>query len=140
MLPAPEVPDSILGRCEAPAAFRCWLAATRSGVIAHVAGEFDIGTTPRFARMLSEAQSRAGLVVLDLRDLAFMDTSGVHAIVYASRQARLAGRRLVLREIPAGIVHVFRLTGNLDQLDTGDTPAGLPRDASSRRAEGASAA
>ena len=39
---------------------------------------------------------QAQLVVLDLRELAFMDSSGVHAIVNASIRARQVGRRLVL--------------------------------------------
>jgi anti-anti-sigma factor len=46
-----------------------------------VAGELDIATTPQLERTLREAQSSARLVVLDLRNVTFMDCSGVHVIV-----------------------------------------------------------
>ncbi len=62
----------------------------------HVTGALDIATTPRLERTLRESQSNAQLVVLDLRELVFMDCAGVHAIVDASSRARQAGRRLLL--------------------------------------------
>ena len=56
----------------------------------HVAGALDIATTPRLARTLRESQADAQLVVLDLSELAFMDSAGVHAIVDASSQRSAA--------------------------------------------------
>ena len=47
------------------------------------------------ARTLHKAQQLAHLTVLDLRELAFMDCSGVHVIVNASVLARKDGRQLV---------------------------------------------
>jgi anti-anti-sigma factor len=43
-----------------------------------VVGELDIETTPQLEQTLSEP--RAQLVVLDLRELAFMDSSGADAV------------------------------------------------------------
>ena len=45
-----------------------------------------LATSPQLERTLDESAAR--LVVLDMRDLGFMDCSGVHAIVEASHRAR----------------------------------------------------
>ena len=84
----------------------------------HVAGALDIAATPQLEQTLRESHAR--LVVLDLRDLAFMDCAGVHTIVDASARARRDGRRLVLvRGIP-DVDRVFELTGNADEVEIGE--------------------
>ena len=45
----------------------------------HVAGALDIATAPQLEQALAGAQTRARLVVLDLRELTFMDAAGVQA-------------------------------------------------------------
>ena len=86
----------------------------------HVAGALDIATTPRLARALRESQSGAQLVVLDLRELAFMDSAGVHTIVDASSRARRMGRQLLLLRGPEKVDRLFALTGNADQVEVSD--------------------
>jgi anti-sigma B factor antagonist len=86
----------------------------------HVTGALDIATTPQLAQSLREAQLQARLVVLDLRELAFMDSAGVHAIVEASCRARKAGRRLLLLRGPASVDRLFPLTGTADEVEIGD--------------------
>ena len=86
----------------------------------HVTGALDIATTPWLERTLRESQSHAQLVVLDLRELVFMDCAGVHAIVDASKRARQAGRRLVLLRGPANVDRLFALTGHADEVEVGD--------------------
>jgi anti-sigma B factor antagonist len=113
--------DSVAGRAAATRPFVC--SRTEGGLDAawvHVAGDLDIATTPQLVRALRESQSRARLVVLDLRELAFMDSSGVHAIVDASSRARQHGRRLLLLRGPAHIDRIFSLTGYSDEVETGD--------------------
>jgi anti-anti-sigma factor len=66
----------------------------------HAAGELDIATVPQLVQMLLVSQLRARVVVLDLRELEFVDTSGVHAIMNASIRARRLGGRLVLLRAP----------------------------------------
>lgn len=102
-------------------AFAC--SCTDSGLEAewvHVAGELDIATTPQLKQTLRETQLRARLVVLDLRDVTFMDTSGVHVIVNASIRARRLGRRLVLLRGPPAVDRVLRMTGSSDAVEVGD--------------------
>ena len=84
------LPDSIAGRADfLPPSFACsWTDGGPDAAWVHVAGELDIATTPQLERTLREAQLQARLVVLDLRELAFIDSSGVHAIVNAGIRAR----------------------------------------------------
>jgi anti-anti-sigma factor len=57
--------------------------------------------------------------VLDLRELAFMDSSGVHAIVAASSRAREGGRRLVLVRSRPDVDRIFGLTGSSADIEAG---------------------
>jgi len=93
--------------------FACsWTQRGRDAAWVQVAGELDLATVPQLHEALSAAQSHARLVVLDLRGLVFLDSSGVHAIASASRQARRLGRRLVLLRGPSKVDRLFTLTGS----------------------------
>ena len=115
--------DQILARADArpPPAFAC--TATHGGLDAawvNVVGELDIATAPALALTLHESQQRAHLTVLDLRELAFMDSAGVHTIVNASLRARKNGRRLVLVRGRPNIYRIFTLTGSTADVDIAD--------------------
>jgi len=84
----------------------------------HVAGALDIATSPELERTLEELEAR--LIVLDMRELGFMDCAGVHTIVSASRRARQGGRRLILLRGTPSIDRVFTLTGSADEVEMGD--------------------
>jgi anti-anti-sigma factor len=102
-------------------AFAC--SCTEGGLDAawvHVAGELDIATTPELVRTLRESQLRAQLVVLDMRDVTFMDCTAVNAIVNASIRARRVGRQLILMRGPSNVDRLFTLTGTADEVETGD--------------------
>ena|SRR5450759_3575784 len=73
----------------APAApFLCTLTTggTRAAWI-HVAGELDLVTSPQLKRTLRTADLHARLVVLDAREVTFIDSAGVHVILDASKNA-----------------------------------------------------
>ena len=104
-----------------PPVFAC--TTTHGGLDAawvNVVGELDLATAPELARTLHESQQLAHLTVLDLRELAFMDCSGVHAIVDASVRARKAGRRLILVRGRPDVYRMFALTGSTSDVDIGD--------------------
>jgi|NGEPerStandDraft_8_1074529.scaffolds.fasta_scaffold78701_1 anti-sigma B factor antagonist len=61
-----------------------------------VSGELDVATAPRLDRALRRAQADAAVVVLDLRRLDFMDSSGGHVMLAADRRARASGGRLAV--------------------------------------------
>jgi anti-sigma B factor antagonist len=66
-----------------------------------VVGELDLVTSPALEQALRDAELRAPVVVLDLRELTFTDSSGVRVITNASARVARAGRRLVLVRGPA---------------------------------------
>ena len=61
-----------------------------------VTGELDLRTSPQLESTLRETQLHAHLVVLDAREVTFMDSSGVHVILDASKGSEWGGARLIL--------------------------------------------
>jgi anti-sigma B factor antagonist len=76
-----------------------------------VAGELDIATSPQLRQTLREAQRPLWLVVLDLREVTFMDSSGVHIIADAAIDAKRTGGRLLVVRGPAQVDRLLTLTG-----------------------------
>jgi anti-sigma B factor antagonist len=110
-----------------PSAFQCsWTDGAPDAAWVRLAGELDIATAPRLERLLREPRLQARVIVLDLRDLAFMDSSGVHAIVDASVRSRRAGRRMLLLRGRPGVDRVFTLTESAEDVGNGDIHAVEP--------------
>ncbi len=87
-----------------------------------VAGELDMATVPALEAMLVQAQAEASLVVLDLRELKFIDSSGLQLVLAADRRARVAGRRLVVVRGRGQIERLFGLLGIDRELELVDQP------------------
>ncbi len=82
-----------------------------------VTGELDMAVAPRFARQIrSLVESRDARFVIDMRELEFIDSHGVRALVEIAGAAADAGRRLALRVADDGSVRrVVDIVG-LDQV------------------------
>ena len=63
------------------------------------------------------AEPELGAVVLDLRGLEFMDSSGLRLVVLADMRAREAGRRFALVTGPETVHRVFEITRMSERLD-----------------------
>ena len=59
-------------------------------------GALDIAYAYRFDAAIRRAERDVDCLVLDLRELDFVDSAGISRILAARRRARRAGRRLVL--------------------------------------------
>ncbi len=94
-----------------------WTKDGSGAVWVHLAGELDLATKPQLVRTLRRAQLQARVVVLDLRDLEFMDSSGAHAIINASMRARRLGSRLVILRARRNVYRVFALTGSASAVE-----------------------
>jgi anti-sigma B factor antagonist len=106
--------------------FGCaWSYGRFDSAIARVSGELDISTTPRLEQTLRACLLQARRVVLDLHEVDFIDSSGVHAIVDASVRARQEGRRLVLVRVPSHVLRVFTLSERLHEVEIGADPGEL---------------
>lgn len=78
-------------------------------------GELDISTAERLEEELRQIEEAGpGEIVLDLRALGFIDSSGLRVIVEALRRAGQSDRGLALIRGPEEVDRVLRLTG-LDQ-------------------------
>lgn len=74
-------------------------------------GELDLSTANKLASYLAETSGKnLSATVLDLRELDFIDSSGLRTIVSADADARRAGRRFVLVEGPESVQRIFRHT------------------------------
>ena len=74
-------------------------------------GELDLGSGAEAERAFRSAEELGEpLVVLDLRELEFMDSAGVHVIVEASARAAGDGRRLTVLRGPGHVGAIFELT------------------------------
>jgi anti-anti-sigma factor len=82
----------------------------------HVAGGLDVSSAPRLAQALDHTDW-AGLVILDLRDLSFLDASAVRVIVKASRHARRTRGRLMLIGPPSRFDRVLALADGASALE-----------------------
>jgi anti-anti-sigma factor len=77
----------------------------------HGRGDLDLAATPQFEQALQDALPSALLIIVDLRQLTFMDSTGVHMILEADARARRSARRLVFLRGPAQIDRLFELVG-----------------------------
>ncbi len=66
------------------------------GVVVVAEGEIDLSTSPAVREQLRAPDAQAPVVVLDLRDVTFMDSSGLGAIVGQHKRAREHGFRFAL--------------------------------------------
>jgi anti-sigma B factor antagonist len=93
---------------------------TRSRAVAVVAatGELDLSGAQVLEAELERLDAEnLGTVVLDLRRLEFMDSSGLRLVVLADMRARAAGRRFVLVRGPETVHRVFEITRMSERLD-----------------------
>jgi anti-sigma B factor antagonist len=83
----------------------------------HLAGELDIASRPlldaALERLLTE-QTEA--VALDLSELTFMDSTGLHAVLSAQELCEQHGCELALLRPSSQVHRLFELSGLIDRL------------------------
>lgn len=88
-------------------------------------GELDIASAGQVERELARIEREAPpAIVLDLRRLAFMDSTGLRIVVAADARAREQDRRLVVVRGPEAVQRIFRMTRLDERLEMVDEPAG----------------
>jgi anti-sigma B factor antagonist len=87
-------------------------------------GELDLATAPELETAALPVVRDGGHVVVDLRTLEFIDSSGVRVLVAGHAAARLSGGRLTVvraaHDSPVG--RVIAIAGIDDALDMVDEP------------------
>ena len=104
-------------RRSAPTPFLCGWALCASGAVwLRVAGELDPTNSPQLRQTLTEAQLCGHLVVLDLRGLTSIDSSGIDAIRDAADRGSRYGGRLTLVRGPGEIDRELTLNGACERM------------------------
>jgi anti-anti-sigma factor len=110
-----------------PPGFTCVTRAEGPGVNrVTLSGELDMATAPQLADALSEVPRDCVAVVLDLTDLGFMDSTGLHTILSAQTRLAEAGCRLVVIAGCHQVQQVFELTGTDHKLEFVNAPDVVP--------------
>lgn len=92
--------------------FTCsWHPHASGAAWVQAAGELDLATSPQLHQTLREAQRAFPLVVLDLRGLTFMDSSGIHLIMEVASEARSGDSWLLVVRGSAQVERLLTLTG-----------------------------
>ena len=113
-----------------PPRFACtWKEGGAGAAWVHVTGELDLATSTELRQTLHDAQLAASMVVLDLREVTFIESAGVHAILDAAGSVRRGAGRLILVRGPSHVDHALMLTGASSQvlildLDPSEAPVG----------------
>lgn len=90
-------------------------------------GELDLASS----HMLEEQLAAAGdteLVIVDLRELEFIDSTGLSVLVKAHQEAQEAGRRFGVVRGNAQVQRLLGLTGLAERLTVADAPEDLLRE------------
>jgi anti-anti-sigma factor len=91
-----------------------------------LSGELDIGVVGQVVQSLEPLQmERPPVLMLDLRDLSFMDSSGLRLVLEADMRARREGRRLVVVRGPEAVHRVFTVAALDKRLEFVGDPADI---------------
>ncbi len=95
-------------------------------VVLDVSGELDLASSPALEQALESASVKeTPLVIVDLRRLEFMDSTGLSVLVRAHQRAAESGRRFAVVRGPQQVQRLLTLTGVADRLTLADSPEEL---------------
>jgi anti-sigma B factor antagonist len=97
----------------------------RASVIT-VSGELDLASSGALEEELTRvAESDTEQVIIDLRELEFMDSTGLSTLVKAHQRAQEAGQEFVLVRGSHQVQRLLSLTGVAERLTFADAPEEL---------------
>jgi anti-sigma B factor antagonist len=93
------------------------------GTVIALSGELDLAASPALEEALERVfTSGSGPIVIDLRRLDFMDSTGLSIIVRAHNRAVEGDRPLFVTRGPAQVQRLLALTGVADRLSLVEVP------------------
>jgi anti-anti-sigma factor len=85
-------------------------------IVLRVTGEIDLASRELFESHLANALVVGGRVVLDLRGVEFMDSTGLNAILRCHRRALESEGALLIRSPSTPVQRLFEATGVIPHL------------------------
>lgn len=91
--------------------FFCEVQPDRERVIVRLGGELDLGVAPQVeATVLELLDAGCSGIVVDLRELRFMDSTGLRMLITAQRAAEQRSCALALIRGPQAVHRIFEIT------------------------------
>jgi anti-sigma B factor antagonist len=107
-----------------PDPFRCETGRVDGADWVRPVGELDLDTEPQLEETIAATRAHgASRLVLDLRKLTFMDSTGLRLVIRWDAAAKEQGFEFAIVPGPDVVQRVIRLTGMEDQLTFTDPPA-----------------
>ncbi|MGO8732554.1 MAG: STAS domain-containing protein [Terriglobia bacterium] len=78
--------------------------------IVDVTGDIDMATSPDLRKTLLESLKKTPRLVVNMREVKYVDSSGIASLVEVLREARNTEKRLVLFGLNAAVRDVLQLT------------------------------
>ena len=78
--------------------------------IIDVTGDIDMGTSPGLRKTLLESLKKTPRLVVNMREVRYIDSSGIASLVEVLKEARNKEKRLVLFGLNAAVQEVLQLT------------------------------
>jgi anti-sigma B factor antagonist len=95
----------------------------QGGAVVRLAGELDLSQADNLSQELERAEEdEPDILVVDLREVSFMDSTGLRLLLAALRRAEPAGRRLVLVRGQEQVRELFRVARLNDVFELVDDP------------------
>lgn len=84
-----------------------------SCLVVKVSGDLDLSTAPRFKESIDQEMRKTGVpnLVLNLRGLNFVDSTGMGAILGREKEVSSCGGKMILTEVPPKIISMFEMAG-----------------------------
>jgi anti-sigma B factor antagonist len=96
------------------------------GVVLAVAGELDLASAPALEDELDKAlNGGTSQIVVDLRELEFIDSTGLSVLVKAHQRAQESEQQFGLVKGGAQVQRLLALTGLAERLTVAETPEEL---------------
>ncbi len=106
--------------------FRVELRTQDRASVLTISGELDLSSSSELEDNLARAfESASGIVIVDLRELEFIDSTGLSVLVKANQQAQDAGCDFGIVNGVAQVRRLLDLTGVSERLRVADRPEDL---------------
>ena len=105
--------------------FSAEIARRSNAAVVTMKGDLDIASEARATAQLERAMDGCGLLIADLRELAFLDSTGVRVLLSAQLQARERGLRFGVVRGDGMIARLLEVTRIRDRFPVVDDPAEL---------------